>query len=133
MGCDIHAHTEIRYKCDWYHYQKHDIDRDYYLFAIMAGVRNYQDITPVAEPRGLPPNLSVVTLLEANYMGTDGHSHSWLSDWEVRKISQEYQYDNPFWDIAVFGHEVYHHEGFGNEYKGSSYMDAVRLVFWFDN
>jgi len=67
MGCDIHAYL------DWDEFKKRDgtyyarniaelhIGRDYLLFAIMAGVRKYgADIKTVAEPKGLPPNISYV-------------------------------------------------------------------------
>jgi len=65
MGCDIHAYLDYDsfFKDDgtWYVYglAKLHISRDYLLFAILAGVRNYDDeITPVSKPKGVPENIS---------------------------------------------------------------------------
>lgn len=81
MGCDIHPYVEVRQQEGW---QKvHDIfenayfreddplddwnrptsdrpyfGRNYTLFAILAGVRNYHEVSPIAQPRGVPPDVS---------------------------------------------------------------------------
>lgn len=64
MGCDIHPiierHDRRRgdggevYWESWVNAGTPDLGRDYELFAVLAGVRNYDGITPVSEPRGLP-------------------------------------------------------------------------------
>lgn len=63
-------------------------DRDYDAFAILADVRNEADFTPIAEPRGLPPDF---------VRGADDdlgdHSLSWVTlaeleayDWDATVI-----------------------------------------------
>jgi hypothetical protein len=65
MGCDIHAYIEyvngtnhVGEKDYWGFGKRTRIWRDYWLFALMAGVRNYWDVKPVAEPRGVPKDTS---------------------------------------------------------------------------
>lgn len=53
--------------------------RNYVLFSILAGVRNYQGIEPIAHPRGLPADVSSVVRADSNRWGEDGHSHSYLT------------------------------------------------------
>ena len=64
MGCDIHLYIEYKNKMvefDGYKYSWHDFGkcinpgRNYVLFALMAGVRNYGNELPVIVPRrGMP-------------------------------------------------------------------------------
>lgn len=108
MGCDIHAYAE-RKKPDgtWeavdgppdgftkYH-KDPDILRDdgfteprvsycyhgrnYALFTILAGVRDYgEGIVPIDQPRGIPDDASPGYRREVEAYGGDGHSHSWLT------------------------------------------------------
>jgi hypothetical protein len=81
-----------RVKYVWYN------DRNYNLFAILADVRNGFDFKPIAQPRGLPDDLSEEVNALANPSDDDDdsndiwlgdHSHSWLTvrelldyDWE---------------------------------------------------
>lgn len=118
MGCDIHLAVEVRRngawqreaivpepfrdpwfvksaeeapgsfytkwaERQWYH------DRNYEVFAILAGVRNSGYITPISEPRGLPLDMADATARmyhEHPEYDTDGddidlgdHSQSWLT------------------------------------------------------
>jgi len=41
MGCDIHWHSEVKVDGVWHHHSNPRISRDYWLFALLAGVRNY--------------------------------------------------------------------------------------------
>lgn len=52
MGTDIHACVECKIDGCWTAVRPLDLDRNYNLFAILAGVR--RDHEPIAEPRGLP-------------------------------------------------------------------------------
>ena len=59
MGCDIHAIVERREYVGgepwgWTNSGDPDIGRNYEIYAALAGVRNYDEIPVVAEPRGLP-------------------------------------------------------------------------------
>lgn len=141
MGCDIHLHAEIKLDGVWYCYSSPNIQRNYELFAKMAGVRGFGP-----EPRGIPNDLSKVVQLSYDEWGSDAHSASWLSVDEIQKLEHwleaEYQdrkkkypdapyyYPEMEWGY-LFGN------GFGsfNEHR-SSYpkeIQDVRFVFWFDN
>lgn len=123
MGCDIHAVIERRRNTYGDHYRwlnsgDPDLGRNYELFAVLAGVRNYGGITPIAEPRGLPafrewkqdgderwiswdheadtePPCGVVEEMAERY-GVDGHSHSWLTLAEIKAydVGQEVDDDS---------------------------------------
>ena len=111
MGCDIHFYVErkaddgvwesndtwtpeeyaeegvqprltVDYKNRLYH------DRNYDLFAILAGVRNGRGFAgcdmgdgfnPISDPRGLPQDVSALLKAESDNYGSDGHSHSWFT------------------------------------------------------
>jgi len=109
MGCDIHLHVERRdeegkwvfedvreYPPEiayaswdkdkrwprWYH------GRNYACFAILANVRNGYGFAGVptgegykhmADPRGLPDDVSEAVQTESIEWGMDGHSHSWFT------------------------------------------------------
>ena len=75
MGCDIHYRFEAFKDGAW-----RKRDRDYYLFAILAGVHNEtwsEYITPISEPRGLPDGT-----LNNDWEFGD-HSFSWLLGSEI--------------------------------------------------
>lgn len=94
MGCDIHLYVEARDKRGWLTRDEWKVedgwtdvpfdsrffnDRNYELFAILAGVRNKYDIKPIQEPRGLPSDCDPMILKANDSWGEDGHSHSWLT------------------------------------------------------
>jgi hypothetical protein len=55
MGCDIHALFQARRSGTWVDVHSfYEGDRDYELFAWLAGARNRFGITPIRQPRGLP-------------------------------------------------------------------------------
>jgi len=71
--------------------------RNYYLFAILAGVGNYfyfhDPLNVIAPPRGIPKNASPEYLRCAS--GSDWHSHSWLTlrnilnfDWTQKLVQR---------------------------------------------
>ena len=55
--------------------------RSYRTFAVLAGVRNGygQEYVPIAEPRGLPDDVTPEVVRQSDHYGADGHSHTWLS------------------------------------------------------
>lgn len=105
MGCDIHLYVEKRlndgrwgcvdyFKTNPFYsddplnekeYEHISIynSRDYALFATLANVRNYGDITPISEPRGLPDDVSDIVEKASNDWGDNGHSHSWFTAKEL--------------------------------------------------
>lgn len=64
-------------------------NRDYLLFQILAGVRAGDDIAPIAQPRGLPEDISALAKAEVE---SGDHSFSWLTLDEVRA----YEWDKSF-------------------------------------
>ncbi|TDQ79534.1 hypothetical protein [Sphingobacterium yanglingense] len=105
MGCDIHIYVEYktRIKDSWnigdYFIKTENFDskngferieihgnRDYSLFTTLAGVRDYSGrVVPVAEPKGLPSDLSAFVKSEAISYDSDGHTHSWLTLKELKQ------------------------------------------------
>lgn len=79
MGCDIHGFLEVKIKDQWYAFTKIPDDRDYDMFGVLADVRNYANVEPISQPRGVPEDASVITKFEVERYGSDGHSHSYLT------------------------------------------------------
>lgn len=92
MGTDIHPYAEVRQNGKW---QRAHIevpsDRNYWTFAILANVRNGfgfagcytgEPVTPISEPRGLPPDTSIadndLDFEDPKYVWLGDHSHSWV-------------------------------------------------------
>lgn len=163
MGCDIHTHVEIRRDGRWIYdhgekYEDGEITdgpfgwRNYGVFGFLANVRNYSHSPVIAEPRGLPDDVSAE--LRAEWYDTSGHSDSWLTVAELLT----YDYDQMFWDRRVtkqmpgggWSGAALADEGEGEhktlrEFLGAGFfldLDALaalgdpadtRLVFWFDS
>lgn len=51
--------------------------RNYHLFAILAGVRDYGDTKPIVPPRGVPDDMSEEVAKDFNGWGGDAHSPTW--------------------------------------------------------
>lgn len=144
MGCDIHAHVEIKIDGEWLHYSPANIRRNYLAFARMANVRNpFGTVVPVSMPRGLPDDISLVTKLHRDIYGVDGHSDSWFShdeyvsliDWlneeldpPTNSLGWMYSFLGNAW---LFGNTVYFWKKRPEIYPEC--IQDVRLVFWFDN
>jgi len=135
MGCDIHLHVEIKINNEWLHYSHPKLNRNYGLFGKMAGVRGSEK--PISEPKGLPKDITKTTKFCSDEMGFDGHSHSWLSSWEVTKLMA---FIETKMNCLTFEHEQLGYlfgNGYGgfNEYKEEypKELQDFRFVFWFDN
>jgi len=105
MGCDIHMYTEalrtIDDKKTWVNVDNWRVDpyepgkfthvnlhgeRNYSLFTLLAGVRDYSEKTiPVADPKGLPDDISPETKTEAERWEGNGHTHSYLTLGEIKQ------------------------------------------------
>ena len=91
MGTDIHPVAEC-YRGDGWHLADADMprNRNYWSFAVLADVRNGygfggfstgEPITPIDEPRGLPPDLSpeLRAALEQRSWLLGDHDISWVT------------------------------------------------------
>jgi hypothetical protein len=85
MGCDIHAHSEIKIDGTWHHLSALSINRNYKLFEKMAGVRG-DPANAIAAPRGLPTDAAFLTHFAAELWNGDGRTHSWLTAAEVCEV-----------------------------------------------
>ena len=113
MGCDIHGYFQKRYAwpkrdpetrmviegegagMDFQKYEtimEEDIGRNYFLFALLAGVRNSYELEPISEPRGLPDDLGFKRRdwtddepkqIEFKEWDFGDHSQSWVNITEV--------------------------------------------------
>lgn len=140
MGCDIHAHVEIKINGKWHHFGNPYIERSYDLFSRMANVRNNKEIVPIDNPRGLPKDIT----WETNFCAVEecGHSHSWLSGKEVAELGDWYENKQKEWNPESYYSFEVKAVGFifGNGWDIQQYPDDypegvedARLVFWFDN
>lgn len=135
MGCDIHAHAEVKVSGKWHHYSVLDIDRDYQLFGKLAGVRD-STLGQIAPLRGLPDDASFLTIYDHDDVwGSDAHSTSWLTIAEamaVDKWLRELRHEGPVFDGGLWGYV------FGNsfdcciKYPEDAGCEDARVVFWFD-
>ena len=145
MGCDIHLHIEVKINNEWRHWATPSIDRDYKLFAKMAGVRNCYEVEPIAEPKGMPTDCSFTTGFEHDRWGVDGHSHSWFGIEEIKQLAEyaEQELSQIHGGRSlIFEYDILKGSYLcGNSFAGLlKYPDDypkeiqdVRFVFWFDN
>lgn len=119
------------------------LDRDYRLFAILANVRNYNGIQPIALPRGLPEDLSPEVQADWN---ADNASPSWFLlqelldfDWDqpLKGISpadtQAAKWQEQGWKTyrdALQGNRFFE-QGLLELQKHVSDPRLLRMVFWF--
>lgn len=157
MGCDIHVYVEQydTYTKKWYardtfeqtfpenfdvvYPYEHHVEplhqRDYAVFAWLAGVRNSQDIVPLREPRGVPRDMSMaVQLCHDSY--ADGHTHSYLSAREILEAKCDDEQSIKYLD-GTFTLEELTREFIETvralTHKFEAVPENLRLVFWFDN
>lgn len=106
--------------------------RDYELFGHLAGVRSSSKFQ-IADPRGLPEDVSPLPLVASGMMGRDGHSHSWVTLDEVLGLASIIGKTIPKAPVisndadALF--ETYVPILLNAGYQG----DQARFVFFFDN
>lgn len=154
MGCDIHVHVEVKINNEWHHYSAPSVDRWYWLFGAMAGVRS-AEVKPVAWPKGFPKDASLITRLEYARESRDAHTPSWLNGKEVLKLiekidkkinddREENEEPDTFFNFEYSILRTYpmgdsFREFMKRDWKEEKWMpegvsiSGVRLVFWFDN
>lgn len=134
MGCDIHVHAEIKIDEIWHHYSSPDVERNYELFEKMAGVRGDLE-NAIIKPRGVPRDITFLTLLDFERWDYDMHSASWFGVEEIKELEE--WFESTRYEIPQRWLE--HHFGylFGNAWRPKKYptfeIEDVRFVFWFDN
>ena len=146
MGCDIHCHIEVKVAGKWEHYSVPSVPRNYELFALMANVRNRDgQVKPIATPKGIPDDITTITRLAYAGWGEDAHSASWLSNFEVSQLRDEWERrGHGFKGAHDFEHDFFGYvEGISwvslqkwpEEHGNSIYawIEDFRFVFWFDN
>ncbi len=106
MGCDIHLYTERLENGKWVTADRWTPDeyepgrmcveyenriysgRSYYLFSILADVRNGRGFAgvktgegfiPISEPKGIPEDCCAEYRRASDEYGSDGHSHSYFT------------------------------------------------------
>lgn len=160
MGCDIHGIIEQRKpggnwtKCPA---QIEHLWRDYDIFAHLGGARNYSDVQPVADKRGLPPDVchdahmkNCVYISESGNDGcvTKARAEFWISKGYSKWYRDGVFVTNPDWHshswcsteelkeaLARAGDshdECYLHLVHIMEYA-ELLSHECRFVFWFDN
>ncbi len=107
MGADIHPHAEVRRDGTWHHVTDEifpDIDnylfgddkrtaapfdaRNYHMFTLFAGVRHVGGVPTIAEPRGLPADVSPE--VRAEHGGDlDWFGASWLTLGELLAVDYD--------------------------------------------
>ena len=138
MGCDIHPFLEKKVDGKWQ--AVGDMDqcgsleeykplekRDYYLFSILADVRNDSDLVSICPRKGFPDDMSPEVERKAVYWEDGAHSASWLTLYELDTHDwDQYKYQN--WETitqeVIPQMEALSEDGVGED---------VRIVFWFDS
>ncbi len=99
MGCDIHCVIEQRKLIGqdyawWKNRGEADIDRNYELFAVLAGVRNRHEIIPISEPKGLPEDVDKMFKAYHKDWDVDAHSASWVTLKEMREYNLDQEIED---------------------------------------
>ena len=148
MGCDIHMYCEsFSGKLKVFKMTKAlNLNRNYSLFGWLADVRNYSMIKPLAEPRGIPNDVSKKVKVDYDYYNFDAHSASYFTIAELLAVDYKQIVEDRRCTIDGNGGSTCE-EGKGEKmtlekFIGKEFVDTVarlhyekvdRIVFWFDN
>lgn len=144
MGADIHFYVEKKVDDTWQPvkgpnrwYGKWEGERklalegwaysgrNYELFSLLADVRNYGNrIEPLAEPRGLPEDVSEMIEKISDDWEWDGHSYSYFYLSELEKEKDRFKEISP---------NIIKETIPKLKILSQGDLDSVRVVFWFDN
>lgn len=163
MGCDIHLYTEINRGKGWencdYFCLSNPLDespklrmielygyRNYDLFAVLADVRNYNNLGYIDRPRGIPEDATEYVKKQYDTWYDDAHSGSYFTLKELIDYHEEHKPKHnyggyilePLIDrLKQRADDLYFIYNF--EWDGSRKEEAlkqaknIRIVFWFDN
>lgn len=70
-------------------------NRNYYIFSILADVRNSGEVEPLGYPRGIPNDASIGYLYKCGQWDSDAHSHSYFTLEELLNVDWS-QYDSDY-------------------------------------
>ena len=98
--------------------------RNYYLFSILADVRNSGGVEPISYPRGVPKDASTGYLYSVKRWDSDAHSHSYFTLEELLKVDWN-QYEKEY--IEDFLKVIEELKCIDTDTK------KVRICFFFDN
>ena len=133
MGCDIHAMIERRHSKYYFWINAGDpgLHRDYALFAVLAGVRDWGVFTPISGPRGVPSDVCEPMEDWAEQSGC--HSASWLSLAELKAA----RHSSPEIKKEEFALSLAHFDSLIAEMvrakRDGQTDEDVRLVFFFED
>lgn len=150
MGCDIHAHVEIKISGYWVHAEEVTFVRNYEMFSFIAGVRSSEgDPVPLSGDRGLPGDISPATRLRYygavsglgrtdTAQGEDFHSEGYLLLKDMVLLDEKFQCC--IWLpglrfkilMYILGHSPCDWKE-AIKWGSSGAVQDIRLVFWFDN
>jgi hypothetical protein len=99
-------------------------NRNYYLFAILADVRNDGSVEPIDYPRGIPDDCSSGYSYMTKQWGGDGHSHSYFTLKELLEVN---------WDLYEKEYIKDFFEAIDEMKSIDDNPEKVRCVFFFDN
>jgi hypothetical protein len=167
MGCDIHLFIERKratgsyedmtnYNYDPEYYDEYDIHfqpnektitcRNYYLFSQLASVRNYNELKPISEPKGIPLDVSPYIRKHYEHWVSVAHSASWLTAKEIKNrieeikkgyfkdivLSEETQDTSSLEELLINLEVRYKQYTYEKDLTDEDY-ENIRIVFWFDN
>lgn len=149
MGCDIHAHIEVKHDGKWQHFAAPNMECRPLLFAVMAGVRkddveeclHHMDpsvITTVAWKEGLPDDISYVTRVCHKTDANDYklHHEGWLDRQTIVDLQKEllrYRGHISRYGPMDLEEDIFHTYISGGSIAAHRGFEDVRIVFWFDN
>jgi hypothetical protein len=105
-----------------------EVGRNYSLFAILADVRNYDNFTPIAMPKGLPTDVTKHIKKLSDEYGCDGHSHSYIDMEEFKKFTKEAKQETMTGVVSVEEFKTYIKMGEPMSYCGSIMGKDIRMV-----
>lgn len=103
--------------------------RNYTLFGVLAGVRDYSYDMITEGLRGLPDDVSKEILQLSDDWDIDGHSHNYIY---LNEILESSYYSMSEKELEEEGF-VYFFRTVVNDLLEIGNPDNLRLVFWFDN
>ena len=98
--------------------------RNYYIFSILADVRNGSGVEPINYPKGIPDDASTGYLYKCDQWDSDAHSHSYFTLEELLNVDWS-QYDSEYIDEFM--------ETLEKMKKIDEDPLNVRCCFFFDN